>query len=79
MKPERRLPCENVSLVLQLENGKHELDLSLAYGEDGVLRELCFVGRGKIGHGLDLLLHDLGIKVSRAIQGRDPQTGEVIR
>lgn len=81
----RRLESETVPLTLEVptkdEEGKdaiahHALEVSLAYGADGRLRELVFVGRGKVGHGLDLLLHDLGIKVSRAIQGRDPDTGE---
>jgi hypothetical protein len=39
------------------------------------LREINFVGRGKIGHGVDAMLHELGIKLSRAIQGRNPDTG----
>lgn len=61
----------------------HELEISLAYGSQslktgslGPLREVVFVGRGKIGQGLDLMLNELSIKLSRAIQGRDPETGE---
>ena len=72
----RRLRSETVAIQLELESGVHNLDISLAYDENDRLRELVFVGRGKIGHGLDLLLHDLGIKLSRAIQGRNPDTGE---
>jgi hypothetical protein len=76
-----RIEAETVSLTLKVPaaDGKlatHLLEVSLAYGADGRLREVVFVGRGKVGHGLDLLLHDLGIKLSRAIQGRDPDTGE---
>lgn len=76
----RRLSGETVSLALQVPAGDgkaafHPLDVSLMYDAAGILREVCFVGRGKIGQGLDLLLHDLGIKLSRAIQGRDPDTG----
>jgi hypothetical protein len=33
------------------------------------------VGRGKIAHGLDDMLRELGIQLSRIIQGRDPDTG----
>jgi hypothetical protein len=61
---------------------RHSLTLSLAYDRSpdhpagmGALRELAFVGRGRSGQGLDFLLTDLAIKVSRAIQGRDPATG----
>lgn len=72
----RRLYSETVSLTLEVHDGNHHLDVSLAYGHDGRVRELVFVGRGKIGHGLDILLHDLGIKVSRALQHRNPDTGE---
>jgi hypothetical protein len=71
----RRLYSETVSIELVVADGTHKLDVSLAY-ENGWLREIVFVGRGKIGHGLDALLHDLGIKLSRAIQGRNPETGE---
>lgn len=57
----------------------HELEVSLAYHPTTwELHEIVFVGRGKIGHGLDLILQDLGIKLSRIIQGRDPETGEVV-
>lgn len=78
MKPERRLRSETVSIDLDAGPDPagapaiHRFDVSLAYGENGILREVVFVGRGKVGHGIDLLFHDLGIKLSRAIQGRDP-------
>jgi hypothetical protein len=72
-----RLLSITVPMTLQIADGAHELELSLAYHpETGALHELVFVGRGKVGHGIDILLHDLGIKVSRAIQGRDPDTGK---
>ena len=74
----RRLPCETVSLSIDLNGGRHNLDVSLAYDESNVLREVVFVGRGRIGHGLDPLLHDLGIKLSRIIQGRHPDTGSAM-
>ncbi len=73
-----RLLSQTVTLTL-LQDGAgraHTLDVSLAYDDkSGRLREIVFVGRGKIGHGLDIMLHELGIKLSRAIQGRDPDTG----
>src|SRR6185437_10614682 len=79
MKPSRRLPAETLHLTLDMESGTHELDVSLAYDEVSYrLREIAFVSRGKIGQGLDLLLQDLSIKLSRAIQGRNPDTGEPI-
>lgn len=78
----QRLPCETVDLTIgKTETNKegHKLKLSLAYDPDTkLLREVVFVGRGKSGHGLDSLLHDLGIAVSRAIQGRHPDTGAKI-
>jgi hypothetical protein len=82
-KPERRLRSMTVSLALEAginSDGEpviHHFDVSLAYADTGVLREIVFVTRGKIGHGLDLLFHDLGIKLSRAIQWRHPDSGEV--
>lgn len=76
INPHRRLECDNVDITLNLEKGVHYLTVALAYDRSGVLREINFVGRGKIGHGVDAMLHELGIKLSRAIQGRDPDTGE---
>lgn len=72
--PQRRLKSENFSLAIL--NGGHKLDVTLAYAPDGSLHELAFVTRGTIGGGLDQMLVELGIKLSRAIQGRDPETGE---
>jgi hypothetical protein len=63
-------------MTLDIGQGAHHLDVSLVYGADDHLRELVFVGRGKVGQGLDLLLTDLGIKISRALQHRNPDTGE---
>jgi hypothetical protein len=82
MITEPRLPAENVSMTLEVptangdEPAHHHLDVSLAYLPNGMLYEIAFTGRGKAGHGLDPLLSDLGIKLSRAIQGRDPDTGD---
>ncbi len=80
MKPERRLRSETVSFHLNAGTEEtpalHEFDVQLAYSQQGVLREIAFVTRGKVGHGIDLLFSDLGIKLSRAIQGRNPDTGQ---
>lgn len=80
MKPERRLRSETVTFNLNVgsveDPKEHLLDVQLAYTEEGILREIAFVSRGKIGHQIDLMFSDLGIKLSRAIQGRDPNTGE---
>lgn len=84
-KDTARLPSLTVPLRLAPvadaagEAKGHELEVSLAYHpKTKELHEVAFVGRGKIGHGLDLILQDLGIKLSRIIQGRDPETGEVL-
>jgi hypothetical protein len=77
----RRLRSESVNFTLHAgPDGKatHSMTLCLAYDGGGVLHELNIVSRGKIGHGLDLALHDLGIRISRAIQGRNPDTGEML-
>lgn len=82
-KADRRLRSETVSMTLEVpteagsEPARHMLDVSLAFdGDTNSLREVVFVTRGKIGSGMDMLLHDLGIKLSRAIQRRDPDTGQ---
>jgi len=67
-----RLNCENVEITLEASGGVHHIIVALAYDENEVLHEINFVGGWKTGQGIGLLLHDLGIKLSRAIQGRDP-------
>jgi hypothetical protein len=80
VNPHRRLASETFSLRLDVGKGFHLLDVSLAYDENThLLREIAFVGRGKIGHGMDDMLRDLGVKLSRAIQSRDPETGGRLR
>ena len=82
MITEPRLDACNVSMTLEVPTSPgeppatHNLDVSLAYLDDGSLYEIAFVTRGKIGRGLDFLLSDLGVKLSRAVQGRNPDTGE---
>jgi hypothetical protein len=53
----------------------HEVKLAIMYDENAIPVEMMFVGRGKIGEGMDDMLKELGIKCSRALQGRDPETG----
>lgn len=78
LNPYRRLSCENVDMTIEVGNGAHHLTVALAYDAAGILREVNFVGRGKIGHGIDQLLHELGIQLSRAIQGRHPNGSDNI-
>jgi hypothetical protein len=64
----------------------HDLDLQVARevttDDAGVILsaspffEVAFITRGKIGGGTDRMLTDLGVWSSRAIQGRDPATGD---
>ena len=53
----------------------HEVKLAIMYDKHATPVEMMFVGRGKIGEGMDDMLKELGIKCSRALQGRDPETG----
>ena len=77
VNPHRRLRSETVDIEIQIDDGSHKFEVSLAYDDVGILREIAFVGRGKCGGGLDHILRELGIQLSRAIQGRNPMTGEV--
>ena len=76
MKP-TRMPSETFALDLAAGVGpdgeivRHRFDVSLAY-HGGRLHDIIFVTRGKIGQGLDLMFQDLGIQLSRLIQGREP-------
>ena len=73
--PHNRLRSVTVGLEIPIADGSHKFAASLAYDKSGILREVVFVGRGKSGQGLDSMLMELGIQLSRAIQGRDPATG----
>lgn len=78
MRAPRRLPSQTFNMLLQTGNGVHNLDISIAYHpETGCPQEVVFVTRGKIGQAMDHLLSDIGIGVSRALQNRDPNTGEI--
>jgi hypothetical protein len=87
VKTAQRLPSIAAPVDIPLGNGTHRLEIAIAYTPASVAahpddprqwiaRELVFVGRGKIGHGLDLMLQDLGMKISRMLQYRDPETGD---
>lgn len=82
LNPHRRLRSETVDLEIRVGEGVHRLAVSLAVDEKDGLREIVFVTRGKVGHGLDDMLRELGIQLSRAIQGRNPdgeaETGAAI-
>lgn len=78
MKPARRLQSDTLDLRLPLGEGHHELTVSLVYDDAGVLSEIAFVRRGKSGGQIDQMLVELGVMLSRAIQNRDPHTGEAI-
>lgn len=77
LNPHRRLASDTYDLALRVGGGAHALKVSLAYDEtNGMLREIAFVSRGKSGQGLDAMLTELGIALSRLIQGRHPETGD---
>ncbi len=75
VNPYRRLESESYDLTIQLGEGVHRMTLTIARDSADVPREVVFSRRGKPGHGLDLMLTQLGIAISRAIQRRDPDTG----
>ena len=77
-KPGRRLASETVSVGLPLAKPTRHFEVSLAY-ENGRLREVIFVRAektAKTGTEMDELFHDLGVALSRIIQGWSPVTGE---
>jgi hypothetical protein len=54
--------------------GEHVFELQFGY-EQGRAVEVAFAGRGKLGSGLDFMLLDVGLWLSRILQNRDPMTG----
>ena len=77
MKAQNRLPAETVNLDI----GGWKLAVSIARSTiNNEVREIVFVERaGKAGSELDEKFHELGVQLSRAIQGRDPETGDAVR
>jgi len=84
--PPSRLPLISYPCLLKLQKDGRELksielslpqpiEISLSYENDKLV-DIKFTSRGKIGQDLDLLLTNLGIKLTRAIQNRDPETGK---
>lgn len=83
MKPARRLRAETVPISIRFETLEkkivtHHLAANFCYDGDARLTEISFVTRGIIGQQIDQMFLDLGIKLSRVIQGRNPETGEEI-
>lgn len=73
LNPHRRLRSETVDLTVPLGEGFHHLTVSLAVDSNHNLRELVFVRRpGRVGDPLDDMFRELGIRLSRIIQGRSP-------
>jgi hypothetical protein len=62
-------------------DGEYPVTFALSVGGDGALVEVAIRPTGTIGrsgHGLELIFEDLGIALSRAIQGRNPQNGQPV-
>lgn len=78
-KTKTRLIAENYSFTLgDGENHRgHQIIANLGYDPGtGKLVEIAFSEAGKVGHGVQLLLSELGIKLSRVLQQRHPDTGK---
>ena len=78
-KPPNRLRANSISFTLGADGTSdgHPVTGNLGIHPDtGQIVELAFCEAGKIGLGLHLLFAELGLKISRILQGRDPETGE---
>ncbi len=81
MTERRRIPNRRPCETLTIEAAGHVFDVSLGFRpptitESGVvikgeLAEVFFTSRGKVGHGLDAILYDIGVNLSYAIQATD--------
>lgn len=76
-KVAQRLYSETLDLRLPVGESFHALTVSLVY-EGERLREMAFVRRGKSGGQLDQMFVELGVMLSRALQRRDPHSGEAV-
>lgn len=75
-RPANRMETSTYDYRMAVGEGFHDIAISVSTDKSGKVQKVMFPTRGKIGHGMDHMLSDLGIAVSRAIQGRDPQTGD---
>jgi len=66
--PNRR-PSEHVTANTRF--GRVHLTLSY-HPENGQILEMFFTGRGTTGSEIEDILYELGIGLSRALQGKDP-------
>ena len=79
MRPTSRLRSITHKVHIQTSaDGVHELDIAIGYDASGYPLEIAFVGRGKFGHGIDQMMANLGIALSRILQFRNGDTGEDI-
>ena len=64
--PNRR-PCTTVRVVTEVDN--YYCTISFHH-ETGVPVEVFMTGRGKVGQTMDQVLHELGVAISRELQGK---------
>lgn len=82
MKPPSRLTSETFTVSSPKfdphgnQIGEHSFDIQVGYTHDNQVIEIAFVGRGKIGQGIDSLFQDVGIWLSRILQNRNPMNGK---
>lgn len=72
-----RLTAESFDVMI----GNYPITFALARAPGGPPLELLISARGESGKsdtGLQLIFAGLGIAVSRALQGRNPETGEAL-
>ena len=76
----RRLYSETLDFRLPVGRSFYDLTVSLVFDDSAAhaLREIAFVRRGKSGSELDEMFVQLGVMLSRAVQRRDPHTGESV-
>ncbi len=73
-----RLPAETYEVMLA---EKYPALISIAPGTSGYAGEIIIRPLGESGktvEGLALIYADIGIRVSKLLQGRHPETGEVL-
>lgn len=68
--------ADNFSFVL---GERHAITVNIGRnGVTGEVVEIAICEAGLMGHDLHLLLSELGLKISRAIQNRNPENGDEI-
>ena len=73
-KPSKRQACDTYGTMID----GHGVHFTISRDGNDAVTEIAISTAGKVGQGIDQMMIDLGVAISRAIQRRDHETGQPI-